>query len=363
MKVGIDGNRLRGAMSGIGRYLRGLLGPLDASMPEARFVVYTNAPLDIDLPSSRWSIREDRNILTCRLPSVLWTRFRLASLARGDRLDVFWAANTLVPSGLSSVPVVTTVYDLNHIVIPDSMSPINRGAHQRWLAADVRGANRVVAISQGTAERLQQMLGRSADAVVRPGIPLADMTMTAETAASMLAELGVRQPYVLAVGTREPRKNLAGALAAMIRLKAEPAFETYRLVLAGARGWGDDPLGRNSPEWVQPLDYVTDRQLVALYTGAEVFVFPSLYEGFGMPVSEARLFGCPVVASDLPELREAGGGDVVYVKPAPDHIAEGIRGALARPRPPALRPDHDWNTGAKTMATVLRSAAQRVPPA
>lgn len=360
MRVGIDACRLHGAMSGIGRYLHGLLVPLDNCMSDAEFILYANAPLSIELPSARWSVRQDHSIMG-RLPRVLWTRYRLAALARRDRLDVFWAANTLVPRGLPGLPMATTVYDLNHLIVPRSMPLVNRSAHRLWLAGDVLRAEKAVAISCGTSTRMQEQLGRAADAIAPPGTPLAGISMTLSEAESRLATMKVSRPYVLTVGTREPRKNLAGTMQAMTRLRQQGILEDHRLVLAGSPGWGRDAAGGRTPDWVVPLGYVDDDQLAALYVCAEVFVFPSLYEGFGIPVVEALQFGCRVVTSDLAELREAGGSDAVYVHPEPAAIADGVRSALSRPRPMPRPPRFDWRHSARIMGDVLRMAAERGP--
>lgn len=185
--------------------------------------------------------------------------------------------------------------------------------------------------------------------------------MTHAEAESRLATMKVSRPYVLAVGTREPRKNLAGTMQAMTRLRQQGILEDHRLVLAGSPGWGRDAAGGGTPDWVVPLGYVDDDQLAALYVCAEVFVFPSLYEGFGIPVVEALQFGCRVVASDLAELREAGGSDAVYVHPEPAAIADGVKSALSRPKPMPRPPRFDWRHSAWIMGDVLRMAAERGP--
>jgi len=101
-----------------------------------------------------------------------------------------------------------------------------------------------------------------------------------------------------------------------------------------------------------------DCQLAAPYSGADVFVFPSKYEGFGMPVLEARACGTRIVTSDSPELREAGGDDAVYVKPTEQDLAEGILKAIGSPPPkPLASRDYSWAKGASTMVEVFRGLA------
>lgn len=357
MRVGMDGSRLVGDMSGIGRYVRGLMAPLDAAMPDTEFFVYCKQLEALQLPSPRWQVVYETSPEARALPNVLWVKLRLGTLARRDRLDVFWATNTLMPFHLGDVFTVSTVYDLNHVLVPQSMSLVNRLAHRFWLAEDVRCAQATVAISHGTAARMRALLSRAADFIAQPGIPLADVPISMDQADDALAGMDVGTPYFLAVGTREPRKNLAVTIEAIRWLKANSSsYASHRLVLAGGKGWGGDPLSRTAPDWVQPLGYVSDVQLAALYTRAAAFVFPSLYEGFGIPVSEALLYGCPVVASDTPELREAGSDDVVYVSPEPEAVAAGLRRALERKRPVPQRPDHDWYSSALVMREALMQA-------
>lgn len=363
MIVGIDGSRLGVKASGIGRYLIGLLSSLDRLMPEAEFILYTKRNTSLQLPSERWTIKSDPNQFWQKLPNVLWTRFRLGTLATQDQIEVFWAANTLTPLHLGNIPTVTTVYDLNHLLVPQSMSFINRHAHRRWLASDIRNSCVVVAISNGTSLRMLRSLGRQADYVAKPGIPLAEISLTATETVTELDNLGIIGPYLLAVGTREPRKNLAATIAAVTLLKQRnTALKDHRLVLAGGKGWGNDPISKTAPEWILPLGYVSDRQLVALYKHAEVFIFPSLYEGFGIPVSEALLFGCPVVATDIPELHEAGNHTAIYVSTTPEAIAAGITQATSQVRPTPHQPTHNWASSALQMRDAFKHAAQSKTP-
>jgi glycosyltransferase involved in cell wall biosynthesis len=114
---------------------------------------------------------------------------------------------------------------------------------------------------------------------------------------------------------------------------------------------------------VRDTGYVDDEELAALYSGAAVFVLPSSYEGFGMPVLEARACGAPVVTTDLAELREAGGPDCVYIQPTEDGIRNGILTALSLPRPGPLAPaSRTWDVSACALAEVLFAAAGRHSP-
>jgi len=359
MKVGIDASRLRPGMSGIGHYVRGILAPLDLALPEAHFILYARAACDVALPSKRWSIRCDPHSVFNKLPISEWIHYRLGACLASDNLDVFWAANTLLPNQVGSLPCVTTVYDLNHLLFPGTMPILTRAAHRRWFASDLRRAARVISISEGTAARLKALLGCRVDAIAKPAVPLRGTSTDRSAAAASLAAVGIRQPFLLTVGTREPRKNLTSAIAAVSTLKAKGCLPDHQLIMAGAGGWGGRRSGvaMGDQNWIKALGYVDDTILMALYTLADALLFPSLYEGYGIPLGEARVYGCRAVATDSPELREAGGPDVLYVEPTAEAIAQGIEMILSKPAPPARRPDHDWNDAAIVMAAALRQAA------
>ncbi len=360
MKIGIDGSRLRTGSTGVGRYTEGILGPLDSFLPDAHFVLFAKRDCNVALPSSRWSIISDMHPVWSRLPTMIWIRYRLGSLMRSKGIDVFWAANTLIPMRTAAkLPYVTTVLDFRHVIYPKDMPPITRIAHQMWFDSSVRSADYVVAISDGTSERMRKITGRSADAVARPAASTLPAIVNQEHAKSILAALGIQQPFLITVG-RSPCKNIASAVRAVDMMKARGQLADFQLVMIGAENWGSHKrLNKNSDkhDWIKPIGRVDDFTLSVLYSHSEALLFPSFYEGFGMPVFEARAIGCRVVATDSPELREAGGEDATYVQPTPEAIAAGLEMALSRDKPsPSPSLGHDWADAAKVMANLLQRA-------
>jgi glycosyltransferase involved in cell wall biosynthesis len=348
MRVGIDARCLSGNVTGIGRYVREILLCLDALLPTARWVLYSRTPINMDWPSDRWQVVVDEHPVWRRLPGVLWVKWRLGRLAAQSRLDVFWAAGSLVPS--VQVPVVTTVYDLNHLLVPETMTPINRFAYRRWFSRDVRAASQVVAISRGTAGRLSTLVGRDADCIAIPGSRWAIMGL--ERASARV----VGEPYVLAVATREPRKNLASLVLAFAKLKSEGALPNHLLVLVGASGWGAAlALPDGVDGWLRELGYVEDDLMASLFLHADLFVQPSFYEGFGLPAAEAASFGTRVVATDIPELHEAAGPNGVFVAPTVDGLAKGIVDAASMCRPEPFL-GVSWMDSALVMMQALERA-------
>ncbi|TAN06156.1 MAG: glycosyltransferase family 1 protein [Rhodanobacteraceae bacterium] len=358
MKIGIDASRMRAGMTGAGRYAAGILNPLNNAMQDSTFVLYARRDCSIALPSKRWSVRCDRHPIWSQLPVTFWIHYRLGSLVTEDDLDVLWTPNTLIPRGaIGNLACVTSVLDFNHLLVPKTLPPITRFAHRRWMDTDVRRAELTVAISEGTSIRMQQYLGRRADAIAFPAVPEMPKVPVSDNADKILAALNVTEPFLLTVGTRAPRKNLQSAVKAIALVKSRGGLGSHQLVIAGPEAWNkrNRAIERVSgAHWIKPLGFVDDLSLAVLYSRADALVFPSLYEGFGMPVVEARAMGCRVITTDIPELREAGGDDTTYVEPTPEGIAAGLMDALSRPAPPVRILKHNWDDAADVMATMFR---------
>jgi glycosyltransferase involved in cell wall biosynthesis len=284
MHVGLDTSPLVQTQAGTARYVRGLLA------------------------------HNDYERLTWGGPG------RLATLAR----DLWWYPHGLPRSAgsldvlhcptfrapvRSSVPVVVTVHDLAVLRHPGTFNQWTRRYSRLAVPRVARAARRVIAVSDFTRRETVELLGVPAERIsVIPnavGDPFAPDGPAAEG------------DYLLAVGTLEPRKNLAVAQQAADRLGVE-------LRVVGARGWGDVQVDG----W---LGRVADEELARLYRGARCLVYPSLYEGFGIPVLEAMACGTPVVTSIGGATEEVAGGAAVLVDPHdPVVIANGIEEAAAR---------------------------------
>ena len=169
----------------------------------------------------------------------------------------------------------------------------------------------------------------------------------------------IHKPYLLALGTIEPRKNLPVVLESFLRLKRRGDLEGYVLVMVGAHGWKDKKIiamAEREPSIIR-LGFVCDEYLPYLYGGTEIFVYPSLYEGYGMPVLEALKCGTKVVTTNIPEIREIGGDNrVVYVEPNIESVMTGIMKMknCKLGETPEL-PSQTWTDGGETMAKVFAS--------
>ncbi len=363
MKIGIDGRALQGSRTGVGRYVFELCKELDRQLPEALFYVYSNIPLEMPVSSGRWILRIDPFPWVARMKSLIWLKMRCGVLCREDDLDVFWGAATFLPNLPRSVRTIITSYDLNFLFAPDTMSLTHRWAFKLFFKRDLERADSVLAISQGTSDRLGKFYGRAADGIVYPSVGVSFKPQSEVTILETLSQLGLSRPYILAVATWEPRKNLELLMGAFINIKKKGFLEEYKLVLAGGRGWKDERLatflaGNND---VIPIGFVPDQHLAPLYSGAAIFIFPSIYEGFGMPVLEARACGTKVITTDSPELREAGGRDAIYIFPIEHEIEKALLHHLSIGEKPQMFDRENtptWTQGASTLINAFGNCAE-----
>jgi glycosyltransferase involved in cell wall biosynthesis len=245
----------------------------------------------------------------------------------------------------SALPLVVTVHDLAVFRHPEAFNRWSRVYGPRVVPRVLRGASRVIAVSEFTRREIVDLL-HVPDERIRVVPNAVDEQFTSEGAAA-------EGEYVLAVGTLEPRKNLQALVDAARRADVE-------LRVVGAKGWGGVGVGGNGVRW---LGEVSDIRLAELYRGSMCVVYPSLYEGFGIPVLEAMACGVPVVTSRGTAMEEIADGAAVLVDAHdPTEIAEGIATASAEretlvarglERARAFR----WDAVAEATVDVYREAA------
>jgi glycosyltransferase involved in cell wall biosynthesis len=292
VKVAVDVTPLELTRAGTARYLRATLPRLEQSVTVERqrgFAAGRAGTLWLDLV---W------------YPHVLPRRARTA--------DVLHCPTYRGPVHVAT-PLVVTVHDLAVFRRPEMFPAWTRRYSRIVVPRVLRAASVILAVSEFTASELDSVLGipRTRVRVVPNGV---DDAFTSEGPAA-------QGDYVLAVGTLEPRKNLARTIEAAARLGLE-------LRVAGARGWGGVEARGPGVRWLGEVD---DAELARLYRGAQCVVYPSLYEGFGIPVAEAMACGAAVVTSRGGATEEVAGGAAVLVDPLDtSSIAAGIEEAIAR---------------------------------
>lgn len=385
LRLGIDGRALLGNRAGTGRYVQALCQALDRLLPDAVFLVYANRPITLPVANDRWQHVSDDHRIWRRLPPAVWYQYRVGALVARDKIDVFWGGANFLPLGLpSSCRTLLTIHDVVGLLYADTLTFKHRQMYRWFFKGSVRRAHRIITNSRGTGTRLQAMLGRCADAVVYPGVD-AWFQMPGQPAIEQVRQrYGLPPSYWLSVATLEPRKNLSHLLQAMNRLQAD-GHAVPALVLVGQAGWRlnriQDQITQAQDKGLQIIQtgFVPDQDLPGLYGGARVFIYPSLYEGFGMPVIEALACGTPVLAADVPEIREAGGELARYVQPtvsglvaalgpllpgsvheadpvglANDAVTEAARAMRAQQ---AKRQAPVWHSQAQTLVQMVREVA------
>lgn len=250
-------------------------------------------------------------------------------------LDVFHAS-THWRNPPRRAKLTTTIHDMTCWLMPELHSKANV-AVTRWVGENIaKRADGILAVSESTRRDAIRILNLDPGRikVVYPGVPEPFFEVTAANVHAVRAKYGLERPYVLSVGTVEPRKNIPGLLAACAGLSATTR-EQYELVVAGPIGWADPATVakvRSVTEGVRYLGYVGEADLPGITAGATVLAYPSLYEGFGLPVAQAMAAGTAVLTSNVSSLPEIAGDAALLVDPRSSaEIRDGLERLLTSP--------------------------------
>jgi glycosyltransferase involved in cell wall biosynthesis len=353
MHVAIDANVLEAAWGGIPKHLHRIAAEL----------VEAGDRVDLLVNLRRWeSPVPGARAVPLRLRGRgLWRDLAVPVWARRHRPDVLWAPETVLPRR-PGVPSVVTVHDLAPLIFPGSKPPEVERQFRTAVARSVRTATRVICVSRATADEVErrwgvsgvEVIGNGVDDRFVPGDQVADRAWAA-------AELGLERPFVLHVGSLEPRKGLD------VLIEAARRDGDWRLVLAGQPGHDADRILESArgagAAWVADLD---DDALARLYRAAEVVAVPSLYEGFGIVPLEAMASGTPVVvAAGAGALGEMAGDAAIQVG---ERTGEAWAAAIAAARERRAEltaagleraAEHRWPRVAEAVREVLAEAAGR----
>ncbi len=366
--IGIDYTPAITQGGGIGRYVRELiaaLARLDADTPYRLFVAGARQKTLPALPGPNFSWRTAR--FSAQTFARFWHRLRLLPPVEhwlGD-VALFHATDFVLPPTRPNTRTILTVHDLSFIRAPETASPRLKAYLERVVPRAVQRADHVLADSQATKDDLVAFYHTPADkiSVLYSGVEARFAPVDAEAQAAVRAKYDIGAvPYVLSVGTVQPRKNYARLIDAM------HALPDQHLVIAGGKGWLEGPIyaAAQAPGLrgrVHFIGFVDDADLPALYCAAETFAFPSLYEGFGLPILEAMACGVPVVVSNTSSLPEVAGDAALLIDPT-DTVAlaralrrvrhdNGLRAAL-RSGGFAQARRFDWYISARRLKGIYR---------
>ena len=361
---------------GIGTYIRNLVEQLAVIDEENRYLLLSRVPageFPLDLPDRFQVVQERSPVYSLReLATVAWRLFRLD-------VDLYHSTHYVLPA-VVPCPVVATIHDIIHLLYPEFLpSRLAFFYAQRMIRRTLHRGDRVIAVSRNTRDDLHrffdidgrkiQVIHNGVDDAFRRPLPEEEITAT-------LAEFGIQRPYVLFVGNAaKPHKNLDNVVKAYGRARRQvPQFEAP-LVCVGEREGVEFKIRQRAeqlgiPGAVQLLGKVPGETLPAIYQGASLFLYPTLYEGFGLPVIEAMASGVPVITSNTSALKEVGEGYAHLVDPLDvEAMADAIGTLMSDPEHRRSlaklgrrrAEDFQWRRAAERTLEVYESAIASYP--
>ena len=368
LRIGIDIRPFYEPLTGVGWYLHYLLDEL-ARLDDVEILLFGDARVTDHGPELHTTIPAGTRLCTFDLRGVPFTRWSRPLTAAGyvgwialADCDVFFGANYFLPRLHSSVARrrVVTIHDLTYKRFPELLQKETLENLEREMTRELAAADAVICVSESTRRDLLRyyQIDPARAVTIHSGL---GSPPDAQPVA------GLPEQYILFVSTIEPRKNLPALLEAYERLRARGYGGS--LVVVGRIGWKSEGIReRLRAPGIVHLDYVAATQLVTIYRNAELFVFPSLYEGFGFPLLEAMAHGIPSIAARSSSLPEIGGDAALYFDPRNAGELEAQMGRVlgdaalreelsqrGRARAAAFR----WDRAAAATLEVLRAAAGR----
>lgn len=363
MIIGIDGTIFSNYRTGIANYAYELLQYLPKYLKNATFVIFSTKkkPKNFLLPSDqfRWvksSPFYSRSITAYKI-------FGMAMAAKKENINVFWATGGTAPFFMKC-PVILTIYDFVYRLEAESMPlprRIFRTINQPYW---IKHASKIIAISTAVANETEKFYHRKVNAVIQPAADKQFYNRDKNEIDYVKEKYGIDQQYFLILGTIEPRKNIELFLETYLEIVNTRNEKLPLLVICGSIGWKSGKIQDRISlavklGLVRVIGFAEWNDLPALYSGAKTLFMPSRYEGFGMPILEARMCKCPVACTDIPAMREAGGNEVYYHEPTKVGITLAIFNAINNSNAHLYSVDFSkqatWCTGANKMSEIFRS--------
>lgn len=330
MRIGFDAKRYFFNQTGLGNYSRSLVNALAQSFPNEEYYLYSPKNVHCLKP---FHIRYPQGF-SAALPS-LWRTYGIANVAKIDQLNLYHGLSHELPVGIekTGIKTVVTIHDVIYQKYPEQYSAIDRGIYHRKVAHACQTADVIVAISEQTKQDIIQYYQPNPSkiqVVYQSCDPVFEQTPISQLVQEVSQKYHLPQKYLLYVGSLVERKNIISLLKAF-ELLNEP---NLHLLLVGNGGIYRQKVeqylkGKPMQQQVRILPNVATRELPVLYRQAQAFVYPSLYEGFGIPIIEALWSGTPVVTTQGGCFAEAGGPDSLYMDSQnPAVLAQALQKAL-----------------------------------
>ena len=333
MKVLFDFGFKEGVKDGMGVYGTNLVTALQKVVPQVEATIHPEPHWKRCLSWPPFGLR--------KLTYLGWNNFFLPKIINNEKPSILHGINLVVPLRKKSLDckTVVTIYDLTYVRFPETLSPQFRLYYEKMIPRVVQRADHILAISEFTRQELMTVLQVPEHKITVTYLASkfsdrGDLTGVQDGAfQSNLRRLGLKRPFILSIGTIEPRKNLVRLIHAFKLMVDQKDYEVD-LVIVGAKGWMTDAvfqkiIDNSLHSRVKFLGHVSDNDLFDLYKTATLLAYPSLYEGFGLPVLEAMTLGTPVITSNVSSLPEIAGDAALTVNPFDvDEIAHTLQRVL-----------------------------------
>lgn len=370
MLIGIDGNEANVQNRvGVNQFAHGLLWGLWRQKTNHQFLIYLSTPPLSSLPEEKenWHYR-------LIVPPKFWTQWRLPLdlFTHNPKPDVFFSPSHYAPR-FSPVPTVVSIMDLGFLTTPKQFTKKDFLQLREWTSYSVKNAAHLITISEFTKKDIIKNYHLNPDkiSVVYPGYEKDKFfPRPSHQIQPKLKKYGIQTPYILSLGSLKPSKNIERLVEAYASLQSQPALKDVQLVIAGKKAWLYDQIfakvkGLGLTKKTIFTGFFPEEDIPYLVSGAKVFILPSLFEGFGIPVVEALASDVPVVVSKVASLPEAAGPSAIYINPeSVADITAGLKTALTltRERREKMVKDgvqfvkkFNWDSAAKMTLEILIS--------
>jgi glycosyltransferase involved in cell wall biosynthesis len=324
MKIGIDISLTIGEKAGVGYYSANLVDSLAKIDKNNQYLLYPffyhiyhpDFKTAIAPPQSNFHLRFDK--LPKKLIDQLWNSPIPRKQILGS-VDILHSTTFCAPRDHFG-KLVVTIYDISFLTLPECHIEANRQHCLQGTLDAIRYADRIIAISNHGKEELIKMFNADPEKIAVTHLAAKDIFFprAPEEQERVLAKYHIPRDFVFTVGSHEPRKNISTLIRAYVSLP-KSVKEGHPLVIAGGKGWLNSDLNALikslSSDQIRHIGYVDEQDLPALYSAAAIFVYPSLYEGFGLPILEAMSCGAPLIASNTSSMPEIGGDAALYFDP------------------------------------------------
>lgn len=326
MKIAIDARTVSDNKTGIGNYINNICEKLPVIDKNNVYVYYQE--------KLRHGLKKIPVIsIISRLLYFIYDNFIFPFRLIFDKIAIYHHPAFILPLLNFGYKKIITIHDLGFYVFGKDFATSWHARHLRFmLPRSLKKADKIIAVSEATKRQIMDIFHLPAEkiVVIYEGVSAKFKVIQDRVeVAKVLEKYGLKQPYILFVGTMDPRKNVKRLLEAFLQIKQE--FPELSLVLAGARGYLFDKNLQyliERGEIIAP-GYICEEDLVCFYNGAKAFAFPSLYEGFGLPILEAMACGTPVLTSNRYSMPEVAGDSAVLVNPENiEELAAGLKALL-----------------------------------